>query len=167
MNSRKIPHCCDHANCPLEGIYPAPRSKKNSRDFLWFCLEHIREYNATWNYFGNLTESEIEQEIRRATVWERPTWPFGKGPIAKKPRASSSPQKEAVPPLVRAALKDLGLTVPCTLGEIKAKYRELVKRFHPDTNQGSKKDIEKFHRIQQTFATLEKFYAKKKKQTPE
>ena len=165
MSPKNFQQGCDHAGCDREGLYPAPKTDKVDRDFYWFCLEHIRQYNAQWNYFGGLSESEIEKEIRRATVWERPTWPFGKGPMPKKPRASSCPQKEVVSPLIRAALKDLDLTHPSTIKEIKSKYRELAKRFHPDANEGSKKDIEKFHRIQQAFATLQKFYAKKSKHT--
>lgn len=158
---------CHHPGCKKEGLYPAPQKNNALANHLWFCLEHVRAYNAQWNYFGDLSPHEIEQEIRRATVWERPTWPFGKGPMAKKTRASASPRAQNLPKPVCDALKTLGLETTSTLKDIKAAYRALAKKFHPDANRGSKEDIEKFHAVQQAFATLQKFYAKKKKQSSE
>ena len=32
------------------------------RDYLWFCLEHVRAYNASWNYHRDMSESEIEAD---------------------------------------------------------------------------------------------------------
>ena len=50
----------------------APRSRDALRDYLWFCLDHVRAYNKAWNYYDGLQGTALEAEIRRATTWERP-----------------------------------------------------------------------------------------------
>lgn len=159
-----LPHPCSHHNCTREGLYPAPNSPAQPRPFRYFCLEHIREYNAKWDFLHGVDAQEIEKRIRDATVWERPTWPFGKGPVSykkahpkTKPRTNDSP-----PPKIIRSLAALGLRPPCTMAAIKKRYRELAKRFHPDTNRGSNADLTRFHAVQEAFGTLQTFYAKKK-----
>ena len=58
--------------------YPAPKSRDRLDEYHWFCLEHVREYNKSWNFCDGMNE-EIESEIREDTVWRRPTWPLGSG----------------------------------------------------------------------------------------
>ena len=43
----------------------------------------MRAYNVAWNYYRGMSEPEIEAEIRRDTVWQRPSWKLGErhGPI--------------------------------------------------------------------------------------
>ena len=48
----------------------------------------------------------------------------------------------------------LDLTPPVTLEIIKRRYKELVKRYHPDANGGDKAAEEKFKQISQAYATL-------------
>ena len=73
------PKPCAHAGCREEGLYPAPHNRDNLRDYIWFCLEHVRAYNRQWNYFAFMTRAEINQSIDDATTWERPSWVFGAG----------------------------------------------------------------------------------------
>src|ERR1700753_1919450 len=68
---------CDHPGCRAAGDYRAPRSKSDLSQFYWFCLDHVRAYNAAWNFYAGMSEAEIEAEIRADTVWQRPTWPLG------------------------------------------------------------------------------------------
>ena len=68
---------CDHAGCELGGDYRAPRSRLELDAYYWFCLDHVRAYNAAWNYYAGMSEPEIEDEIRRDTVWQRPSWKLG------------------------------------------------------------------------------------------
>jgi len=158
MNDTKPKRRCNHPDCQKAGIYPAPKAQETPRDFIWFCLEHIRDYNAKWNYFGGFSRDQIEHEIRHATVWERPTWPFGKGPLSHQAGQAPSP----IPRPIIEALATMGLMAPTTRSIIKAKYRKLAKEFHPDANGGRKDQIEKFHRLQQAFATADKYYATKR-----
>src|SRR5258708_32746139 len=68
---------CGHPGCAGRGDFRAPRSKSELNAFYWFCLDHVRAYNAAWNYYAGMSEAEIEAEIRSDTVWQRPTWPLG------------------------------------------------------------------------------------------
>lgn len=68
---------CDYPGCPEAGLYKAPRSRDRLHDYYWFCLDHVRDYNAQWDFLKGLSSDEIEEQIRLATVWNRPTWPLG------------------------------------------------------------------------------------------
>ena len=73
---------CAHADCNLAAEYRAPVSRRALTNYVWFCLEHIREYNAAWNYYADMDDDSIEREIREDIVWRRPTWPLGSRPAA-------------------------------------------------------------------------------------
>lgn len=164
---------CACAGCDQAGDYRAPKSRENLTDYLWFCLEHVRAYNASWDYFGGLSEAEIEAQIRKATVWDRPSWPLGEGARFEKDLRSKilhdffgdpvTPEAEARPasPVSQGeveALALLGLVSPVTFADIKAQYRLLVKRHHPDANGGSAESEARFKDINQAFAWLRKHY---------
>src|SRR5581483_11385072 len=68
---------CDHPGCECGGDFRAPRSRLELNHYFWFCLDHVRAYNAAWNYYAGMSEREIEAEIRRDTVWQRPSWKLG------------------------------------------------------------------------------------------
>ena len=70
---------CAHSSCIKKGEFKAPVSRENINEYIYFCLDHIREYNKNWNYYEGLNNEEIESEIRKATTWERPTWPMKDG----------------------------------------------------------------------------------------
>ena len=70
---------CAHTNCNEIGNFKAPISRESINEYIYFCIEHIREYNKKWNYYEGLNNEEIESEIRKATTWERPTWPIRDG----------------------------------------------------------------------------------------
>ena len=75
---------CEFLNCKEEGIYPAPRSRKDITNYKYYCIEHIRDFNKSWNFFEGLTEEEFENEIRKSTTWDRPSWKFGTSNFNKK-----------------------------------------------------------------------------------
>ena len=75
---------CEFLNCKEEGIYPAPRSRKDITNYKYYCIEHIRDFNKSWNFFEGLTEEQFENEIRKATTWDRPSWKFGTSNFNKK-----------------------------------------------------------------------------------
>src|SRR5437763_17076845 len=68
---------CDHPGCEAGGEFRAPRSRLELNHYYWFCIEHVRAYNLAWNYYRGMSDSEIEAEIRRDTVWQRPSWRLG------------------------------------------------------------------------------------------
>jgi hypothetical protein len=79
--------CCDWPDCAAKGTYRAPQSPNRLDDFYWFCLDHVREYNRSWDYFADLPDDEVERRLSAENVWERPTWKFGEQP--NKPMGAS------------------------------------------------------------------------------
>ncbi|WP_420548662.1 J domain-containing protein [Curvivirga sp.] len=77
LGGRKHFRVCDHPDCTLEGEHRAPKSSNNLQDYFWFCLEHVREYNANWNFCEGMDQSDIDTMIKTDVCWGRPTWPLG------------------------------------------------------------------------------------------
>jgi hypothetical protein len=161
---------CDHPGCCCTGEYRAPRSRDDLRNYYWFCLDHVRSYNASWNYYAGMNEAEIEAELRKDMVGQRPSWKFGhrvawrfgngvrdfglfdfeEAPRAKS-RARPATQQEL-------ALETFDLTLPLTLAALKARYKQLVKMHHPDAHGGDKAAEEKLKIINRAYATLKASY---------
>jgi hypothetical protein len=157
--------------CAAMGEYRAPRSRANLRDYHWFCLAHVREYNATWDYYRGMTPGEIEAHVRSDTAWQRPTWPLGRlgGPhgldeaaladrldllgVAARQHRRERPAAQA-PAELREPLAELGLPWPVTLDAVKARYKELAKRHHPDANGGDRTSEERLKTINLAYAAL-------------
>ena len=165
-------HGCDYPDCQQIGTHPAPRARNRLRDYLWFCLEHVRAYNASWNYYAGMSEDEIEAEIRKDTVWQRPTWRWGAHQFDDMrdpfdilsdngaPRACAKPAAaRRLPKEITEALAIFGLESPVTALEVKARYKELVKRHHPDANGGDKAAEEKLKTINIAYAELTRMVA--------
>ena len=161
---------CDCPGCGLPGEHRAPRDKDLS-GYYFFCLEHVREYNSKWDYFSGMSGNQIEQSIRDATVWERPTWPLGQWQLREQQLredimreffGEEAPVKPAPDPTfskaAREALTQLELQPPVDFVAIKLQYRSLVKRHHPDANNGSREAEERFKDINQAFAVLKGLY---------
>jgi len=135
-------------------------------------LNHVREYNKTWNYYAGMSDQEVEDDVRKDTVWQRPSWRWGgasysngidprklregldgldgpdDGPKEKNGHRwhSHSPEGEA--------LVILDLRPPVTATSVKARYKELVKKHHPDANGGTKESEEKFKQIGHAYQIL-------------
>lgn len=159
--------CCDSPGCDAAGEYRAPKSREQLRDYYWFCLEHVRAYNSAWNYYSGMSEAEVEGQRRADTYWHRPTWPFAGDRAAseatndpfglfEEEQAERQAQEErfnaSTPEL--AALAILDLSPPVTRQEIKNRYKELVKRHHPDANGGSRDAEERLKAINRAYDTL-------------
>ena len=67
---------CDWNNFNKVGEYKAPIEKDNSKEFRYLCLEHIREFNKNWNYFANMSDSQINEFIKSDMTWHKPTQNF-------------------------------------------------------------------------------------------
>ncbi len=149
---------CDWPGCHCDGPHRAPRSRDEPDEFRWFCKQHAAQYNKAWNFFANLSDDEVEAIVRHDTVWNRPSWPIGTGPAVrafmrghfKDPFDAfeaaegdgQRPPGEAPPTelgaAIRRALAILGLQIPVDTAAVKARYKELVKRYHPDAQGDAK-----------------------------
>ena len=42
-----------------------------------FCLDHVRQFNASYNYFDGWSNAEVEAFQKDAVIGHRPTWKAG------------------------------------------------------------------------------------------
>ncbi len=179
-NTPKRP--CDHQGCAETGEYRAPKHRNHLNEYFWFCLDHVRNYNLSWNYFAGLNEDQVEQTRREDIVWERPSWPFGAARNYNKMkrafdrkwrefledsdievenifRKSANPHNPMPQNFDRSYIQAtavLGLEPTFDFEAIKRQYKFLVKKFHPDANGGDKQAEEKFKTINEAFQTLKR-----------
>jgi len=166
IEAAKAP-ACNVAGCVEPGGYKAPVSRDRVGQYQWFCLEHIREYNAQWDYFAGQGADEIESFVREAVTGHRPTWTresrirdhYLKLQDALHDFLSGTYVRERTTPhylsgKVRRALATMDISYPFTEQALKAQYRVLVKKFHPDVNKGDKKSEEKFKQISTSYSLL-------------
>ena len=167
---------CGKRGCEGEGAFRVPRSRERLDEHVWFCLQHAREHNETWDYFKGMDEGQIEAFRVDAVTGHRPTWPLGKraAHLHGKPDyrsfrdshhvfgeawqegvhpTSSPPPRPLTAPQARA-LDVLNLEAGASLHQIKARYKELVKRFHPDANGGDRGSEERLKRVIQAYGVL-------------
>ena len=81
---------CEHPACDRPATHRAPHSREALDRFRWFCLDHVRDYNARWDFFAGLEGDAFEAFADGARVWERPTWRLGgqpRGPMGAQPHA--------------------------------------------------------------------------------
>ena len=156
---------CEREGCDEPGQYRAPKNPRNLDDYFWFCKEHVRDYNANWNYFQGQSEEEFQQFIDNATVWERPTKPFGRAaaedkwarhgvsdPLEILGANGTAPEARArvarkLPPTERRALEILSARDNWTRTEIRKQYKSLVKDLHPDMNGGDRSDEDRLSEV--------------------
>lgn len=70
---------CAWPGCQDPGRFRAPVAPQ-AEGFHWFCLEHVRRYNAAWDYYKGRTPEEIEAAQRASAFWDRPTWRTAEDP---------------------------------------------------------------------------------------
>ena len=174
---------CEWKGCNEPGLYPAPKGRGQEGKYHRFCLDHVREYNKSYNYFAGLPDEDVIQHQKDDTVGHRPTWFIGvnswarnrsprngarpaDSPIASPPmtlrpvrRAARSSRRPASPSdrsnaLERKCLRQLNLEDSATKADVKARFKELVKRLHPDHNQGDRGSEDKLREVIQAYNYL-------------
>lgn len=174
------PHRCNHPGCAEEGRYPAPKSREPREGRWHFCLTHVRQYNLGWDFFRGMSAADIERYQREDVLGHRPTWRLGTKPQREEPQVwvkddlgilaevgirvgagrRKSEAELRLPPAIREALVTLGfeldkLVLPLRKAEIKAQYKTMVKRYHPDIHGGDRTAEERLKSINQAYAFLQ------------
>jgi curved DNA-binding protein CbpA len=163
---REVATSCEWPDCKNKGSHRAPKGRDNSREYWHFCLDHVREYNQSYNFFSGMNAEAVARYQKDALTGHRPTWKMGENTSARKmtgsaadfdgasdpfsmfgelngragarPRAEAKPETRKIFNAERKALQVMGLDADATLGDVKAKYKALVKQHHPDANGGDR-----------------------------
>ncbi len=156
---------CEHPDCDRPATHKAPKGRGADGEFFRFCIDHVREYNKTYNYFSGMSDDAVRAFQKDASLGHRPTWKMAdrvaqrnaaKAKAAAKGRhadpfgvfgdraggSTTAPREEEAGRRLlngqRQALDTLGLDASATKADIRARYKELVKRHHPDSNGGDR-----------------------------
>lgn len=170
---------CEWPGCEFDGPHRAPRSRDEPNNFRWFCKVHAAHYNKAWNFFADMSDAEVEMIVRHDTVWNRPSWPIGTGPIVhafmrghfKDPLGSlddehaahasnTNPRHGELERHVRQALTVLDLSIPINASEVKNRYKALVKRYHPDVHGVSAESEDQIKEINHAYTVIMEFLSR-------
>ncbi len=173
---------CDWEGCDEPGTHRAPKGRHADGQYYHFCLDHVRDYNKSYNYFSGMDDEETRAYQRDALTGHRPTWKMGVNAKAANGRAWSDvdPRQAAraraqaraggrrgaagesgarapkLKQLEARAFDTLGLPHEARDAEIKARYKDLVKRLHPDANGGDRSLEDRLREIINAYSLLKK-----------
>ncbi|MBU3732200.1 MAG: J domain-containing protein [Beijerinckiaceae bacterium] len=171
---------CERVGCQAAGEFRAPKGRNNEGEYWKFCLEHVREYNSTYNYFAGMDDDAVAKYQKEDLIGHRPTWSMGVNSATREAAAKAgaaefeatdpfdilrgggfrAEQRKAaepetrVGPLARKAYETLDLPETTPKVEVKARFKILVKRFHPDMNGGDRSYEDKLREIINAYNTL-------------
>jgi curved DNA-binding protein CbpA len=178
---------CEKPGCENAGDHRAPKSRTSLNEYFWFCLEHVREYNLSWDYFRGMSAGEVDAYQREALTGLRPTWKLGQRSSGPNPKlnfyfrgayvdpslvfndgpnggtaADEADKRNGNPEKTErkrskmqlAALETLHLDPDATLQDVKTRFKDLVKRFHPDANGGDRGAEERLRQVIKAYGQL-------------
>jgi len=93
---------CDWEGCVKKGTNKAPKGRDREGEFLWFCTEHVREYNKNYNYFSGMDDDSVAKYQKSSSTGHRPTWEMGANSWGNKARTASGGIPGSKPWLHRA-----------------------------------------------------------------
>lgn len=159
---------CDCPGCNAAGEYRAPKDR-SLKEYYWFCLKHVQEYNAKWNYYDGIDEEEMagEDKPRNGRKFNhfsskiKYNYGFGFsgnfdffGEYASGFEESEiesvfyTAQEKAYIRIMEIELSELSVE------KLKSQYKKLVKKYHPDLNRDDKDAEEKFKQLGTAYKTL-------------
>jgi hypothetical protein len=175
---------CDAPGCPEPGEFRAPGSQRPSFDgpgeWRWFCLDHVREFNAGYDWFAGMTADEILAAQSPIAGWERETRAFrpGAGAMPRwadfddpidaigaraseirgraQARHASHAEAARFTAREREALSVMGLGPGTDRTELRQRYSVLVRRYHPDRNGGDRSHEALLQRVLEAYQLLRK-----------
>lgn len=173
---------CEWAGCCNAATHRAPKGRQQEGQFWRFCFDHVREYNQSYNYFSGMADDAVAAYQKDALTGHRPTWkmgsrgggaqasaqasqhsadsfgdPFGMfGEVGGRARPEPEPARESrmIRNAERRAFESLGVEVSATAEEIKARFKVLVKKYHPDANGGDNSTEDRLRDVIQAYNHL-------------
>lgn len=171
---------CAQPGCDQPGEFraPVPEGRRSGFDgpgqWQWLCLDHVRAFNSGYNFFEGMSPEEIEEAQRPYAGWERETRAFSAAPhlgprwsdFSDPLEAISARFRESVPqersdgkPLSGENRKDLqllGLEFNATRKDLRQRYANLVRRYHPDRNGGDRSHEKRLGEVIEAYTRLKR-----------
>ncbi|KRA83855.1 J domain-containing protein [Altererythrobacter sp. Root672] len=171
---------CDAPDCQEAGEFRAPGTRTpgfdGPGDWRWFCLQHVREFNAGYDWFEGMSADEIMAAQSPIAGWERETRAFkpGAGTVPRwadfddpldaigaraadiRKRAAGRQAMARFTAKEAEALSAMGLGPDTDLHSLRKRYSALVRRFHPDRNGGDRSQEARLQRVVEAYQLLRK-----------
>ena len=155
---------CEHPACDAPGEFRAPGVRRphgeGPGDWRWMCLNHVRAFNAGYDWFDGMSADEIYAAQAPNAGWEGETRAFRSPGADAMPRwADFADPLDAIgaragtirrsargrhaeyarfTPAEREALTAMDLPPDTDRTALRRRYSELVRRYHPDRNGGDR-----------------------------
>lgn len=168
--------CCEHPGCEQLGEFRAPggigASFDGPGDWRWLCLDHVRAFNARYNFFEGMSADEISAAQTPFGGWDRETRAFASSGADRSPRwadfidpldaigARFRPAERAradgrpLSDADRRHLRTLGLGLDANRRALRTRYTQLVHRYHPDRNGGDRSHEKALREVIDAYAAL-------------
>ena len=173
---------CAAPGCDEAGEFRAPGQRAPSFDgpgeWRWLCLEHVREFNAGYDWFEGMSADEILAAQSPVAGWRPETRAFradaGAGGVPRwadfddpleaigaraadvRMRAAGRERMSRFTPRERDALQAMGLGPETDLHGLRTRYSTLVRRYHPDRNGGDRSHEGRLQRVIEAYQLLRK-----------
>jgi len=154
---------CSHPGCTAPGEFRAPADDGRRPDFdgpgdwRWLCLDHVRAFNLGYNYFTGMSPDEIDAAQTPYGGWDRrtrafsangsppPRWADFVDPLdaigarfSRAPETGPRGDGRELSGQDRESLRMLGLGADADRRQLRQRYAELLRRYHPDHNGGDR-----------------------------
>lgn len=157
---------CNAPGCDEAGEFRAPGYRPPGFDgpgeYRWFCLDHVRQFNAGYDFFAGMTPDEIFAAQSPIAGWETttrafrpdagidqaPRWNDYADPLEAISRRARARREDAlhrqeaarrgIDAEERKAYEVMGLGFDADRKALRSRYSELVRRYHPDRNGGDR-----------------------------
>ncbi|MEO0464496.1 MAG: J domain-containing protein [Pseudomonadota bacterium] len=176
---------CERPGCTERGEFRAPGFQASGFDgpgeWRWFCLEHVREFNAGYDWFEGMSADEILAAQSPAAGWRTetaafspraavdgtPRWADFDDPLdaisARAGGIRSRAERTAAMTMSgrwsreeAEALETMGLGSDTDKRRLRRRYSELVRRYHPDRNGGDRSFETRLNKVVDAYQTLRK-----------
>ena len=166
---------CEWHGCKETATNKAPKARGTEKAYWNYCLKHTREYNQSYNFFAGMNDAAVLAFQKDALTGHRPTWKMGTGKQKIRPdlgalgpgddpfglfgegartEQKKQTEKRQIRNAERNALDRLGLDVGATPQQVKVRFKELVKQFHPDVNGGDRSTEDRLVEVIQAYNYL-------------
>lgn len=171
---------CAWVGCEEPGTHKAPMGRDREGSYYHFCVDHVRQYNKSYNYFSGLGDQDIQAYLKASMTGHRPTWKMGSNSSGAMPSDKPSgaprrwskhnrptfdlfgedgakrPQTQPRKPrtLEVKALETLSLPQNAAGETIRVRYKALVKQYHPDANGGDRGTEDRLREVIQAYKLL-------------
>ncbi|OCC22654.1 molecular chaperone DnaJ [Croceicoccus estronivorus] len=172
---------CEAPECDEPGEFRAPGNRPagfdGPGDYRYFCLDHVRAFNAGYDFFEGMSADEILHAQSPAAGWATasriysadagvdgvPRWADFIDPLdaigaraagIRRRAEGNSHEWTRFTPREREALNVMGLGGDADRSSLRRRYSQLVRKYHPDRNGGDRSHEARLQKVVEAYQLL-------------